>query len=60
MPVESPIPSFGEDGRIDLRKGLCGNYMDQPVVLTSPGIIYKDLIIVGDRDRNPETPPAPP
>ncbi len=44
VPAESPIPSFGEDGRIDLRKGLRGNYMDQPVVLTSPAIIYKDLI----------------
>ena len=53
-----PIPAFGENGRIDLRKGLRGDYRTQSVVLTSPGIIYKDLIIVGG--RNPETPPAPP
>ena len=53
-----PDPSFGENGRIDLRKGLRGDYKLQSVVLTTPGIVYKDLIVVGG--RNPETPPAPP
>lgn len=52
-----PIESFGEGGRIDLRKGLGGDYRTQSIVLTSPGVIYKDLIIVGGRE--PETPPAP-
>jgi quinoprotein glucose dehydrogenase len=53
-----PISSFGEQGRIDLRKNLRGDYLLQSVDLTSPGIIYKDLIIVGG--RNPETHPSPP
>jgi quinoprotein glucose dehydrogenase len=53
-----PILSFGEQGRIDLRKNLRGDYLLQSIDLTSPGIIYKDLIIVGG--RNPETHPAPP
>jgi len=53
-----PIESFGENGRVDLRKGLRGNYEEQSVVLTTPGVIYKDMIIVGG--RNPETHPAPP
>ena len=53
-----PVSSFGENGRIDLRKGLGRNFETQSVVLTSPGVIYKDLIIVGG--RNPETHPAPP
>lgn len=53
-----PIASFGEDGRIDLRKGLRGDYRDQSISLTTPGIVYKNLIIVGG--RNPETHPAPP
>jgi quinoprotein glucose dehydrogenase len=53
-----PLPAFGEAGRIDLRKGLRGDYRQQSIVLTSPGVIYKDLIIVGG--RNPETAPAPP
>lgn len=52
------IPTFGEDGRIDLRKGLGGDYKVQSIALTSPGIVYKDLIILGG--RNPEVPPAPP
>ena len=53
-----PIASFGEQGRIDLRKNLRGDYQSQSVVLTSPGIVYQDLIIVGG--RNPETYPSPP
>ena len=48
-----PIPGFGEDGRIDLRKDLRGDYKQQSIALTTPGIIYKNLIIVGG--RNPET-----
>jgi quinoprotein glucose dehydrogenase len=53
-----PVPSFGEGGRIDLRKQLRGDFEQQSIVLTTPGIVYKDLIIVGG--RNPETHPAPP
>lgn len=53
-----PIASFGENGRIDLRKNLRGDYTKQSIALTAPGIIYKDLIVVGG--RNPETHPAPP
>jgi quinoprotein glucose dehydrogenase len=52
------IPSFGEQGRIDLRKGLRDPHEQQSVELTTPGSIYKDLIIVGG--ANPETHPAPP
>ena len=52
------ISSFGENGRIDLRKGLREPYERQSTGLTSPGIVYKDLIIVGG--SNPETHPAPP
>ncbi|QHN02889.1 PQQ-binding-like beta-propeller repeat protein [Granulicella sp. WH15] len=53
-----PIASFGENGRIDLRKGLRGDYRRQSIALTTPGTIYKDLIIVSG--RNPEAYPAPP
>jgi quinoprotein glucose dehydrogenase len=52
------IPSFGDNGRIDLRKGLREPYQEQSVALTTPGSIYKDLVIVGG--ANPETHPAPP
>src|ERR1700690_1228880 len=53
-----PVPAFGKGGRIDLRENLGRNAALQWSPLTSPGIIYKDLIIVGA--RNPETLPAPP
>ena len=53
-----PIPDFAEGGRIDLRKDLRGDYRLQSIAMTSPGIVYKDLIIVGGRD--PETHPSPP
>ena len=53
-----PIPEFAENGRIDLRKDLRGDYRLQSIAMTSPGIVYKDMIIVGG--RNPETHPAPP
>jgi len=53
-----PIPSFGENGRIDLREGLGRDPATVSIALTSPGIVYKDLIIVGGRES--ETLPAAP
>ena len=53
-----PISTFGHDGRVDLRNDLGRPAQSQFIALTSPGIIYKDLIIVGGRE--PETLPAPP
>lgn len=53
-----PIPTFGKDGRIDLQENLGREPRFQSIALTSPGVVYKDLIIVGG--RNPETLPAPP
>jgi quinoprotein glucose dehydrogenase len=52
------ISGFGDQGRIDLRKGLREPFQQQSIELTTPGSIYKDLIIVGG--ANPETHPAPP
>jgi quinoprotein glucose dehydrogenase len=44
-----PVPSFGKDGRIDLHENLGRNPDDQSVRLTTPGIVYRDLLIVGGR-----------
>lgn len=52
------VASFGDDGRIDLRENLRGDPKSQSVSITSPGVIYKDLIILGD--ATPEQLPAPP
>jgi len=54
----NPIPSFGENGHIDLRKDLGRDPETQSIALTTPGVVYKNLLIVGGRD--PETLPAPP
>lgn len=53
-----PIASFGENDRVDLRKGLGGDYQKQSIRLSSPGTSYHDLIIVGGGE--PEEHPAPP
>jgi quinoprotein glucose dehydrogenase len=43
------IKSFGLDGRIDLHDGLERDVADLFITATSPGVIYKDLIIMGSR-----------
>jgi quinoprotein glucose dehydrogenase len=43
------IPSFGNSGWVDLHEGLGRDVHDLYVAATSPGIIYKDLLIMGSR-----------
>jgi quinoprotein glucose dehydrogenase len=57
-PTGKVLQTFGESGRIDLRKGLGGDYTRHSFSLTSPGIVYKDIIIVGGKE--PEEHPAAP
>lgn len=45
----SLVSTFGENGLVDLRKGLDQNADDLYVTATSPGIIYKNLYILGSR-----------
>lgn len=40
-------PSFGEAGRVDLREGLGRDPKQQDISATTPGVIYKDLLILG-------------
>ncbi len=42
-----PIPSFGTEGRVDMRQDLGLPPEEITMSVTSPGIIYKDLIILG-------------
>jgi quinoprotein glucose dehydrogenase len=44
-----PIPAFGDSGSVDLAAGLSRDIGDAYLVATSPGIIYKDLLIQGMR-----------
>src|SRR5688500_7650146 len=43
------IADFGNGGRLDLREHLGRDLGSQSVRLTSPGVIYRDLLIVGGR-----------
>jgi quinoprotein glucose dehydrogenase len=53
----NPIKTFGDGGRIDLRDNL-GRDPKMFATMTSPGIIYKDFLIVGSALA--ETLPTPP
>jgi quinoprotein glucose dehydrogenase len=44
-----PIDTFGAGGRIDLRENLGRDPELQGVRLTTPGVVYQDLMIVGGR-----------
>ncbi len=43
------IAGFGKQGRIDLRENLGRDPATQSVRLTTPGVIFRDLMIVGGR-----------
>src|SRR5512132_490247 len=45
----NPFSDFGRGGRIDLHYDLGRDPKQQSVSLTTPGVIYKDLYIVGGR-----------
>ena len=44
-----PVQDFGTGGSIDLHEGLDRDVADLFITATSPGIVYKDLIIMGSR-----------
>ncbi len=44
-----PVPSFGDSGTVSLKEGLGPGAENLYVVATSPGIVYKDLLIIGSR-----------
>lgn len=44
-----PVPDFGNHGKLDLHNDLDRDVKDLYVASTTPGIVYKDLIIIGTR-----------
>ncbi|HEY4099748.1 MAG TPA: pyrroloquinoline quinone-dependent dehydrogenase [Gemmatimonadales bacterium] len=42
-----PIPSFGTEGVVDLREGLGRPAQQQGVSASTPGVVYKDMLILG-------------
>jgi quinoprotein glucose dehydrogenase len=53
-----PIGAFGDSGRVDLRQGLGRDPETVSISSTSPGVVYRDLIILGS--TVPEDNPAAP
>lgn len=53
-----PIPSFGDNGRIDLRQGLDRSAENVTISASSPGVIFEDMIIMPS--TVPETLPGSP
>jgi quinoprotein glucose dehydrogenase len=42
-----PIPTFGDSGRVDLRKGLGRPFDAQSVSASTPGVIYDGMLLIG-------------
>jgi quinoprotein glucose dehydrogenase len=53
-----PIPSFGNEGHIDMREGLDRPIEKMSVSASSPGVIFEDMLIIGS--TVPETLPGSP
>jgi quinoprotein glucose dehydrogenase len=52
------VPGFGSEGRLDLRPGVADKFPNMPYHMSSPGVIYKNLIITGaqGQEENPDGP----
>jgi len=54
-----PITSFGKEGKVDLRDGLDRDVFFLSVSATTPGIVYRDLLIMGSAVGEGPAPGAP-
>ncbi len=55
----APDPDFGDDGSIDLRVGLDRDPSELFVISNTPGVLYRDLLIVGSRVSEGPGPSSP-
>lgn len=53
------ITSFGDNGRVDLKQGLGRDASRLYVMATTPGIVFRDLLILGSRVAEGPGPSAP-
>jgi len=53
-----PVPGFGNEGIVNLRIGVTEKFPTMPYHMSSPGAIYKNLIITGSQGQedNPDGP----
>jgi len=52
------VPGFGNEGAVDLRRGVADKFPNAPYHMASPGAIYRNLIITGaqGQEDNPDGP----
>jgi len=43
------VPGFGNEGAVDLKAGVTKNFPKSFYLVTSPGAVYKNVVIQGDR-----------
>ncbi|HEX5221329.1 MAG TPA: PQQ-binding-like beta-propeller repeat protein [Verrucomicrobiae bacterium] len=53
------IPSFGRNGGVDIRQGLGRDASQLYAIATTPGTVYRDLLILGTRVSEGPGPSAP-
>jgi quinoprotein glucose dehydrogenase len=46
------VPGFAKEGTLDLREGVTQRFPKAPYHMSSPGAIYRNLIITGAQDRS--------
>ena len=53
-----PVTSFGDGGKIDIRENLRGKKEDNAIYITSPAVVYQNLIITSGRlaENTPASP----
>src|SRR5690606_30260333 len=51
--------TFGQDGRVDLREGFDRDITGLAIQANTPGVVYRDLIIMGMRLGEGPAPAAP-
>jgi glucose dehydrogenase len=52
------VPGFGNEGVVNLRAGVAEKFPSMPYHMSSPGVVYKDLIVTGSQGQedNPDGP----
>jgi len=46
-------PGFGNEGKIDMKKGVLGDLADARFAMQSPPAIFKDIVITGSNNNEP-------
>ncbi|HXJ39227.1 MAG TPA: pyrroloquinoline quinone-dependent dehydrogenase [Bryobacteraceae bacterium] len=46
-------PGFGNEGRVDMKKGVLGDLPDARLTMQSPPAVYRDIVITGSNNNEP-------